>query len=308
MITLGNRYDLTIDERKESLFRAMHTQPFFNLLNFPVDNAGSRVTDYGSKLDVNKDFFITEIVGNFNEVNAASGFTTEFIASFYAQLNQGSLYKYQQTQRLPVGFICNEARSGAVAFANQEYDDRQFELIPYKVKAGDSLVGTVKEITGTPKSIDINAVLKGYYIFPNKHLGEVTTRGVNESLARNIRFETWKEEIAATAVNNKKTVTFNNDRTARIVLGFGIRALNDQGRFNFEIVDSYRNIKWTNKPIPIEFLAPMTNGIGTGCRDVHMYYLPTEYLLEPFASLQFDLTATATSGDTSDLIMLTRTV
>lgn len=310
MITLGNRYDLTESERRESLFRAMHTQPFFNLLKFPVDDVGARVTDYGSKLNVDKDFYVTEIAGNFNEVNSASGFTETFTASFYASLNQGSLYKWSQTQRLPVGFICNELREGDITFATQQYDDRQFELIPYRIKNGDSLIGTVKSVGGGEKSVDVDVVFKGYYILPNAHLSENTTRGVNESLARPIRFETWSRDIAVDHVSEIETIKFDNDRTARMVLGFGlVETTRTTARRTIEIVDNFRNIKWTNEPLPIQALAPKINNAGGGCRDIHIYYLPTEYLLEPFASLQCAIRYISGDVETNaTLVMLTRTV
>ena len=309
MITLGNRHDLTLEERNASLFRAMHTQPFFNLLNFPVDAVGARNVDYGSKLDVNKDFYITEVVGNFNEVNAASGFAETFVASFYAVLNQGSVYRFSQTQRLPVGLICNEMRNGVIAVASQQYDDRQFEYMPYRVKNGDSLIGTVRSVGGGEKGIDIDVVFKGYYIMPNNHLSENTTRGVNESLARPIRFETWSRDITIDDAKEIETIKFDNDRTARIVLGFAVfEKSNTTAQRTIEIVDNFRNIKWSNAPLPIQAIAPKTNNAGTGVRDVHIYYLPTEYLLEPFASLQCALRYISGGTDDATLVMLTRTV
>lgn len=309
MITLGNRYNLTDDERRESLFRALHTQPFFNLLKFPVDAVGARRTDYGSKLNVNKDFYITETVGNFNEVNSASGFTETFVASFYATLNQGSIYKYQQTARLPVGFICNEARAGNIVFANQQYDDRQSESMPYRIKNGDSLIGTIRSVAGGEKSIDIDVVFKGYYILPDNHLSENTTRGVNESLSKPIRFELWSRDITVDDVNEIETVKFDNDRTARIVLGFAvIEKSNTTSQRTIEIVDNFRNIKWSNVPLPLQYIAPKINNAGGGVRDVKMYYLPTEYLLEPFASLQCALRYILGGVDDATLVMLTRTV
>lgn len=313
MINLVNRLDLTRQERLDSLFRSMHTQPFFNLLTFSVDVGARKHNQWETKSDVNREFYLTEVIGNFDEALQNTG--SLFNMSVYASLNNGSVYNFIQTVNLPSGFIASQARSAEVAFANQLFDDRQFEYCPYLIKQGDRLIGRLANVTAKTQGFDINVCLKGYYVTPGRHLNDNTTRGINESLDRPIRFETWREHFrAASTADNKVTYSFKNDRTARMVLGFGVvdPSIGEgltPSQINVEILDTFRNIKWNNKPMPIEFLGPRIGAAFSGVRDAHIYYIPIEYLWEPFSSLQAMATLiTAADATGLELVMLTRTV
>lgn len=311
MIDLVNGQDLTDTERRESLFRAMHTQPFFNLMTFPVATEARKRDQWADKTDVNKDFYLTEIMANFDEAH----FTTDslFNLSIYATLNQGSVYNYMQAINLPSGFIAGEARNASIAYANQRFDDRQHEYLPYLIKAGDRVIGRVANTQDKSAPFDIHLMLKGYYVTPNRYFSDNATRGINESLKNQIRFETWQELLLNTTQDAKRTVSFKNDRTARMILGFGVVDNVADGdtpnRYLIELLDTFRNITWNNRPMPIEFLGPRVGAPGQEVRDTHIYYLPVEYLWEPFSALQAEV-AMASVGDTIDarLVMLTRTV
>lgn len=310
MINLVNRLDLTRQERLDSLFRSMHTQPFFNLLTFSVDVGARKHNQWETKSDVNREFYLTEVIGNFDEALQNTG--SLFNMSVYASLNNGSVYNFIQTLNLPSGFIASQARSAEVAFANQLFDDRQFEYCPYLIKQGDRLIGRLANVTAKTQGFDINVCLKGYYVTPGRHLNDNTTRGINESLDRPVRFETWREHISTAAADKKKTYSFKNDRTARQVLGFGLVDTTSDAvaQITIEILDTFRNIKWNNRPMPIEFLGPRVGNVVKGVRDAHIYYLPVEYLWEPFSSLQCMINIIDGRDESAglELIMLTRTV
>jgi hypothetical protein len=159
-------------------------------------------------------------------------------------------------------------------------------------------------------------VLKGFYTEPNNYLSPHSLEGVNDSLDKDIRFETWElngDNNKSGVINHgagSKIYSYKNDRFARLVLGFGIvetqEAVDTSNRATIEIFDTFRELKWMDKPIPIGFLGPRLGNNVAGVRDTHIYYLPVEYFWEPFSVLQMNITNSNTRP--WKLIMLTRTV
>lgn len=307
MINNVNTLFMTDAQRRASLFRAMHTQPFTYLSMLEPLAGGAKQNEYKSKVDVNKDFFFTEIQGNFDEAFQTTN--TLWDLSVYTTLENGSVYNYLQTIKLPSGLIAQEARNANVIFANQLFDDRQFEYCPHRIKAGDTLITQILNQSAKAEAFDVILALKGYYTYPNKYLSTTATQGVNESLSREIRFETWQHDITHTG---QKVYHFKNDRYARMILGFSIVDTNREGNLSpeatIDIYDTFRQLKWSNEPMPIQFLAPRVGMDAAGVRDCHIYYLPIEAFWEPHSALQMEILNDLNDSTKWQLIMHTRTV
>lgn len=302
MIDEINGIYLSDKQRRDILARAMYSQPFYHQSVFPLGASAVKEQSYQNKVDVNKDFYLTEIRGNFGE--AFTDTTSLFNLSLYSTLNDESVWKFLQSIALPSGQIAMECRFDT-AFANQLFDDRQFEYFPYLVRGGDRLIAKIQNLTTKTEAGEINLVLAGYYPYVSRYLTETHTRGINESLVSPVRYELWKQTVNH---EGQKTYNFKNDRTARLVIGFGIVDKNtdkgDLSESTILITDTFRELKFMNDPMPVEMFAPRL----TCLRDTHQYLMPVEYLLEPFTALKCEIVNTLNGGAGYELVMLTRTV
>ena len=307
MINLINNQDLNLEQRRNILNRALYSQPFFNLLQFiipPSKTRGQIDKKNTQNVQVNKNFYLTEIISNFGEVFQDTG--SLFDISLYAVKKKQSLVRYLQNAFLPNGFIATEARENA-AFAAQIYQDTQREMMPLLIERGDIVQGSIIANTDTTNKNDVfaNIVLKGFYSIQETYINSRLGIGINESLARDVIFETWNLSVDFTG---QKSLKISNDRYPRLVLGFGIRDNNsikaNLSQGTMRITDQTRGLQFSDVPLPIEFFAPRL----TCVRDAHIYYLPTEYLLEPFASLLFDIENALNGGSGYELVIYTRTV
>jgi len=305
MLNFTNNQFLTVEQRRSILSRALHSQPFYHILNFELLATDQKKYFYRSKVSIDKDFWITGISGNFGEVLDDSDVNCNL--SLYLAQTSRSLWNFTRGLPISTGFQTIEARFNTVA-ANQKFVDIQDEICPFLVNRGDSVQAQLTNVTGVIDDGTAKIVLAGYNTIQDRYIGTTLMRGINDSLADDTRYETWVQDIQTEGI---RSYTFKNDRFARIVLGFGVvDTEQDKGQIAtcemVSLTDSFRSLRWNNEPIPIEFLAPRL----TCLRDTHMNYLPMEYLLEPFAPLRFELNTTFNNGseDGLTLVMFTRTV
>ena len=305
-----NLTNLSDAKRRELLNRAIYTEPFFYFFEFLMSAKGARQKEFGKTSKVDKDFYVTELMSNFSDVENIG--TTEFLLSVYTAQTDKSLYQYYKSFLLPSSFQTTEARFNT-AYGNQKYVDRQSEIMPYKIFKGNSLVVNLVNQAAITDNVTGRVMVKGYYINPNTFLTTDTIRGINESLAQtakteiflpNIGDQQFIPPISGTASTN---YNFQNDRFARLALGFQIQDLTaDLGAMTnakIRIFDTKRNLKFSDAPIPLEFFAPRQ----TAVRDTNIYYLPMEFLWQPFSNLRIEV-ITETAGADYQLSLVTRLV
>lgn len=295
---------ITREMRALTLKRALFTVPFFTRLDFAVNqNPAKNNALVAQKVGINNAFFLTEVVGNLGEVNTAAGVLCN--VSVWTMYEQ-SVYRYDTSQLLPSGFVATEARFQTLV-ANQLFDDRQREFMPFPVKDGDSLFAQVIPV-GTP-SVDTTAtiVLKGFNVIPNAYIDTETIEKCEQSLDREARFESFKFTVEDDV---KKVYTIENDAFPRLVLGFGttntVTNKADVSTATVQVRDATRRLQFSQLPIPLDFIAPRL----TCLLDEHLYYLPIEYYLEPYGKLQFEIDNSYNNGTPAgfEFNVLTRTV
>lgn len=302
MLNFTNHQDISLETRREIIQRAVSSQPFFELLQFEVLAGQEKERQYKAKFDTDKDFFVTDVKGNFNQVLNETG--TEFWLSIWRGYNGESLHKYIKGEYLPPSFQLTDARFN-VATVNQRYQDWQDEILPYGIPKGDSVLASIRNVGDKLEIADCKVCLAGFFALENNYINERTTQAISESLNDEPYFELWKFDVTTEGIINNQ---FSNDRFARLVLGFGVIDLStvkaDLAESTVQITDNTRGLKLTDVAIPIEFVAPRL----TALRDTHINYLPTEYLFEPFATLRFETNTQLNGGAGYQFVMLTRTV
>ena len=313
MLNFSNTQNLTLDERKTILERAVNSQPFFELLDFELVTGAEKTGQYKAKFQVDKDFFITQVAGNFNRAFYET--SSEFLLTIATAYKGESIHKFLQGDYLPSAFQAYDARHN-LTVPNQKYCDLQDEILPYHVAKNNAVLATIRNISDKLQPAQAKVVLGGYFAIENAYLNDRAMQGVNESLANEPIFELSKIQVTKEGIENH---SFKNDRFTRLVLGFGVVDLpaTDSGQniapsaiipniaeSTVLISDSTRGLKLNNIPIAIENLAPRL----TALRDTHIYYLPTEYLFEPFAALRFETNTLLNGGNGYEIVMLTRTV
>lgn len=301
MINLLNNQKMTREMRLASLKRALLTQPFFTSVPFPLAAGSAKQTQYGQQIDVNRDFYLTQIFGNFGEV--FTNINALFNLSLYTG-HQKSLYRFDAQQPLPSGFITQEARF-RTPIVNQIFDDRQNEFIPILIKNGDKIFVQI-ENTNTKIEADEVLVVLGGFQLNQAHIDARIAGQLQNSLDQNTNtsLDFFKFEVE---VAGQQTFTIRNDSFPRMVLGFGVTNNDadkaDVSASNVLITDNTRYLQFSNRAIPLQFLAPRM----TCLLDTHIYYLPIEYYLQPFGKLQFDLSNVG-ENPAYDLAILTRTI
>lgn len=302
MLDFTNTQDLTLDERKLILQRALNSQPYFEALPFTVVVGTRRDRQYEAKLRVDKDFWITDVKGNFNDVFIDT--TSEFWLSIWESYNGESIHKFIRSEYLPPSFQCYDTRFDA-AFASQIYADTQHEILPYLLKRGNSVMGSIDNRSAKTQAAEALVVLAGYFTLNNTYISPRLQQGINESLADEPIFELHRFRVTANGIINNQ---LSNDRYARLVLGFGVVDLStpkaNLAESTIQITDNVRGLKLNNTPIPIQYIAPRL----TALRDKHIDFLPVEYLFEPFATLRFETNTILHDGGGYEFVMLTRTV
>lgn len=304
MIDLVNTPTMTLEQRQNSLKRALHSQVFFNLLDFELIAAANKIFQYGAKAQVDKDFWLTECKGNLGEVLDATG--SLFVANIYIANTGHSVHRYIAGENLPTPFQVTDVRETLDVASQTAFCDMQDEMMPTLIKRGDNILARVQNVSSKSDVAEIQMVLSGYYTEAGTYLAGQTLQGVNESLEDSPRFELWKFPVDYTG---HKDHILNNDRYARMVLGFGIVNANDEteGKFpngTVQITDVYRSIRFNNLPINISFFAPKINQV----RDSHLYYLPIEHFWQPFSPMKFEVVNALGASNGYEFVMLTRTV
>src|SRR3954464_911177 len=108
MIDLNNTQYMTPQQRQASLQRALHSQPFFNLLDFELIASAAMRSQYAAKAQVDKDFYLTEVKGNYGEVLSATA--SLYLLSLYVANRGDSLFRYIAGEDLPTAFQTSDIR------------------------------------------------------------------------------------------------------------------------------------------------------------------------------------------------------
>lgn len=308
MIDTVNQYQLSDKERHDALLRALHSQPYFYKMAFPVPAGAAQVNEFSQRLGINRDFYLTEIQANFGEVFNETG--SLFNASFWTAYNE-SLYRFQAGLPIPTGYLATEARFRTV-LPNEKFDDRQFETFPKLIKQNGKIFGQFTD-DGAVKAQASEAitVFKGFALTQN-YLGALETREVNNSLAKDVQWEYFKITVTDNAEDrNKKSYILENDKYPRLIMGFGaINNPTDKAQISaidVNIIDLTKRIQLTDAPIPLQFIAPRLTCLS----DAHLYYLPVEYYFAPLAKLQFDINNVWVNSQTpagAEIAVLMRTI
>ena len=281
MLNLINTPQIGRAQRELTLKRALFTSPFFTRLDFDLSAALARSVEQiiAAKVGVNNDFYLTEIVGNFGEVHEATGAFAE--ASFYT-VYQSSLYRFDAGQFLPTGFLATEARF-QTSIVNQVYDDRQREFFPVLIRNGDEILGKVT-LANASDDATATAVLKGFNVNPNAYVSADDIALYEASLSREARYDYFNFTVEDEGL---KTYTIENDSFPRLLLGFGCtNSTPDKAIVSSASViirDITRRLQFMETAMPLDFIAPRLTCLA----DAHLYYLPVEYVLPPYAKLQF---------------------
>lgn len=294
-----------MDQRQMSLTRALHSQNFFNLLQFGLNAAADDTPQYTAKAQVDKDYWLTEVKGNFHNVWVTTN--TYYNMNIYIANKGYSLIRYIRGEMLPTEFQATDAKTisaNATTIQNQ-----QREYIPTLVPRNDNIIARVQNVDSKDEIADIQLVTSGYYTTNRERVAGQTKEGIKESLAKPIEYDEWQFTVEDTGA--RQTKIFNNDRFARMVLGFAVRVRNPNANpptAKVIITDAYRNIKLNNDPIEMGFIAPKVPLV----EDVNFYYLPIEHFWQPFAPLKFEFSDIVFSGSVGlryfEFVMLTRTV
>lgn len=303
MIDTTNFKPLTAEQRKLIIERALHTQPYFYKMEFPVITGNTKDNQYGSIVGINRDFILTEFMSNFGE--AFPSVDSTFDVSLYSgYLN--SLYRFEASQKIPSGFVFQEARYKALTNA-QKFVDTQFEIMPLKIPNGDYIYCDIRNNTAKKANFAIYAILKGFTRLKDAYLSPIETERINKSLNTETRFEYFKFEVRQ---NGKETFVFENDSTPRLILAFGAsnttidKAVVSESYVS--ITDDARRAIMTDTKIPVQFIAPRL----TCLLDAHKYMLPVEYYVPPLAKINFDIENIYQNDSPQgyDFNILTRTV
>lgn len=292
-------------ERENILKRALVTQPYFAKLVFDLVAGSDLTPEYASKLEVNRDFYITDLQSNFGEI--FTDIASYFAASLYTGYQKG-IYRYDAQQLLPTSFQMYEARYDTPV-VNEKGDDRQREIFPRLVPNGDKVYSTIKNLSAKGQDAEAIICLKGFQLQPQVFIDGRTYGNLTESLNRPIAFDYFKFNVNSDGANQTKQI--ENDNFPRLILGFAARNTTaDKSKVSQSkllIRDITRQLQFNDEPIPLEFFAPRLTCLA----DEHIYMLPVEYYFQPFAKLQFILDNVSPDTDNKsgyEFSILTRTI
>lgn len=305
MIDVINQRQLTEEQRAAIARRVIYSQPYMYRIDFPIEAGVTKNTLVSQGvLGINRDFYLTELQANFDQVFQDTG--SLFDVTLYSAFNR-SLWRFDAGQRVPSGFVLTDARF-RVPIVTQIFDDRQHENFPIFIRQNDKVFGEIRNQTVIGGTSNATIVLKGFNVSPNDpYLSAPEVEQISRSLAAPVRWEYFSLRVED---ETKKEYVIENDRYPRLVLGFG--AVNstdvktDVSEATVMIDDLSRRLRLTDKPIPLEFLAPRLTCLA----DSHMYFLPIEYYWQPLGRLQFTIenifAPLVESG--FQLVMYTRTI
>jgi hypothetical protein len=298
--TLNNL--LSLQQRKQILARALYTNPYFYKLNFDISSGVASSTEFGSNVGINRDFFLTEMLGNFCDAFTTTG--SLFNVSVYTAFLH-SIYGYVPSTLLPVGFVMNDARF-RTPIINEIYVDRQFEIPPVLIKNNDKIFVDIRNLDAKVAGADITIVLKGFNVIKDAFLSETETEKINRSLQGNADIEFFEITVDQQGINQ---IAKANDNFPRLILGFGITNESENKsqatQCTVTIKDTSRKVSLTDTAIPVEFIAPRM----TCLQDAHLYTLPIEYYWQPFGNLEFTFNNNQTGTDDGfKFVIMTRKV
>ena len=304
MIDLVNiQPNLTIEQRRSILDRALNAVPFFNLLEYEVATGDTKkVRQYQGKSYINIDFYLTEIRGNFNDVFVDTG--TEWNANIYIAETGKSVYGYNRGTSLPTPFLMTDARFNQPV-GLQKYEDIQREFIPYEIKKGNEIISEIVNVGAKAEIADAKICLAGFQTIQYPYLNAFETEKINKSFERDTVFQTFRFKVDH---DGQKFYNLNNDSVPRHILGFGIvngsSVVTDASVSDMSIYDSTRQLRLTNQQNPVSMIAPRIPSV----RDTHIYYLPIEHYFVPFGNIRFLINNDLDSEGDYEVVMLTRTV
>ena len=301
-------------DRQTAIARAAATYPYFYKLQFDVLTGIRQYAE--QRVGVQREFFLTEMIGNFDE----SELTTLARPNFnsYTGYNE-SIYRYIPGQGLQNQFLVSTSPANALSPGNIG-DRQQFEFPPFNVKANDFIYGRV-DFSGSGIAPAADATIytgyKGYSVLDEPYITtDRQTDQIKNSLSAPIDWQWFNFEVADPGANSQRTIHIvENDMYPRLIVGM---ARLDHGfglpLFNFvDIYDVSRRLRLTDTHIPLEFLAPSmvyplrdSEYYQTPC-----YYFPVEYYFEPYAKIQIDVIAERTNpaiASTTTVSFLTRTI
>jgi hypothetical protein len=310
MIDTINDQVISLEERKQTVNRALWTNPYFYKMDFPIlqgTKADSLVT---GKVGIGRDFYLTEVKDNGCTLLDLN------VALVKLQLYTGyniSPYNYNLV-KLQNSFITTDARFRTAAAARQ-FQDKQFESLPFLIRQNDSLYADVSNDVTAFNSGTYTIVLKGFNICKNAAFGSTEVQQINDSLAKDVEWQIFKLLVTDTIDDEgKKQYFLENDRYPRLILGFGAININPDptlaSNMLVSITDISRQLQLTDQAIPLEYIAPRLPLV----EDTHIYYLPIEYYFQPYAKLQFDINNIWLGGreepvpNGAEIAILTRTV
>lgn len=303
--TVNKQTNLTVEERRGILHRALNATPFFNIMPFEIVSETRKRVQYKSKVQINLDYYLTDIRSNFDAVSNITGAIWHL--NLYLAASGRSLYGYNLSQPLPASFLSTDARFN-IPVVDQRFDDRQRESIPLLIEKGEEVICEVENQSVKTAGTTANIMLAGFNMISYPYINSRETELINRSLSVETVFQDFRFTVNH---NGQKFYNIENDANPRLVLGLGIvnttATKEEISESSVSIVDTMRNVKFTNEQIPVEFLAPRL----TCVLDTHIYYLPIEYYFMPFGNLRFQInnffpSAQVPSG--YEWVMLTRTV
>ena len=302
---LHRRENLTVAKRKHLVNRALYTNPFWYTLPFDLNTTTVKQNKFQARADINKDFFLTEVRGNFGDVFVRSGGAL-FDLDIFSTLRQRNLLGYGQNL-LPTFISLTEARFDTIP-ALQLGQDRQREIMPVLIRKSDRIVAELSNSNAVAVQTDGFITLVGFNRSLEYWLRKDEEKRIKASLEIPPRYEIFK--FTQPPVEGILSHILENDKFPRMILGFG--AVNSTSTKTdiplafIKIDDLTRNLQFTNERVPLEFIAPRL----TCVEDTLWYYLPTEFYWESFGNLRFevDLTFQNATAEGFDFYMLTRTV
>jgi len=282
MIDTTNFKPLTPEMRRLIARRALFTQPYFFKFDFPIITSASKSNEYEATIGINRDFVLTEVMGNFGEAFTATGSLFD-VALYSGYLN--SIYKFEATKKLPSGFMFQEARFRTPTSASK-FDDRQAELMPVVIPNGDIIYCQIRNTSAKAEDFDVVTLLKGFSRLNNVYVQPREQERINKSLEKPENYQFFKFNVNH---NGKQTYLFENDATPRLILSFGATNTTIDktavSQSTVSITDNTRRLSWNNKPLPIQFIAPRLMCL----LDTNKYFLPVEYYCPPFTQISFEI-------------------
>ncbi len=289
MININNNTAVTDEDRRLIIERALRSYPYIHKMVFPYTTTDPPVAQTERTLSFNDDFYFTEIQGNWQDFAGGGGGLAKL--SFFTAWNR-NIYRYDTSNPLWSFFLSTEARRLRPLTLRANVD-LQFEYFPYLIKRGDKLIVNVVPAFAALADSTLNVAVKGFQLHDNIYVTERVAAQIEESLANAVEWQIFEVEVTDQPEDRgRKTYTVENDKYPRILYGFGATdsqsLLTALPNIELTIVDTSRRLQITDRDIPLEFIAPRI----PICSDTHIYYLPTEYYLEPYAKIQFEINNT----------------